>query len=62
MKYFFPQGLEKLTRAAPEWQLNTTTLLLDGNSLQRLDNIHTYQCVEKVGNAFNFPTKDIGEI
>ena len=43
------QGLKKLTRAAPEWQLNTTTLILDNNELQRLDNIHTFQCIEKVG-------------
>ncbi len=42
------RGLEKLSRAAPEWQLNTITLLLDGNNLQRLDNIHTFQCLEKV--------------
>lgn len=46
------QGLEKLTRAQPECQLNTTTLILDGNELQRLDNIHTYQCLEKVGTQF----------
>ena len=44
------QELEKLTRAVPEHQLNTTTLILDGNRLQRLDNIHTYQCIEKVGH------------
>ena len=42
------QGLEKLTRATPELILNTTTLILDENSLTRLDNIHTYQCLEKV--------------
>ena len=42
------QSLEKLTRATPELILNTTTLLLDKNSLTRLDNIHTYQCLEKV--------------
>eukprot|EP00095_Tigriopus_kingsejongensis_P008791 snap_masked-scaffold120_size336265-processed-gene-2.2 protein:Tk08791 transcript:snap_masked-scaffold120_size336265-processed-gene-2.2-mRNA-1 annotation:"centrosomal protein of 97 kda" len=42
------QNLEKLSRAAPEWQLNTTTLILDDNLLQRLDNIHTYQCLEKL--------------
>ena len=42
------QGLEKLRRAAPEWQLHTTTLILDDNNLQRMDNIHTYQCIEKV--------------
>ena len=41
-------GLEKLNRAAPDYVLNTTTLLLDDNCLQRLDNIHTYQCLEKV--------------
>lgn len=41
-------GLEKLNRAAPDYVLNTTTLLLDNNCLQRLDNIHTYQCLEKV--------------
>ena len=41
-------GLEKLNRAAPDYILNTTTLLLDNNCLQRLDNIHTYQCLEKV--------------
>ena len=42
------QSLEKLTRATPELILNTTTLVLDNNSLTRLDNIHTYQCLEKV--------------
>ena len=42
------QNLEKLTRARPEWQLNATTLILDDNQLQRLDNIHTFQCIEKV--------------
>ena len=42
------QSLEKLTRATPELILNTTTLVLDNNSLARLDNIHTYQCLEKV--------------
>ena len=41
-------GLEKLNRAAPDYVLNTTTLLLDDNCLQRMDNIHTYQCLEKV--------------
>lgn len=46
------QDLEKLTRAAPEWQLNTMTLILDHNNLQRLDNIHTFQCIEKVGMKF----------
>ena len=40
--------LEKLSRATPELILNTTTLVLDNNKLQRLDNIHTYQCLEKV--------------
>ena len=44
------QGLEKLTRATPELILNTTTLILNNNSLTRLDNIHTYQCLEKVKN------------
>jgi hypothetical protein len=28
------------------------TLILDNNSLQRLDNIHTYQCIEKVRPQF----------
>ena len=42
-------GLTKLSRAAPGYDLTTLTLLLDNNSLQRLDNIHTYQCLEKVG-------------
>ena len=41
-------GLTKLSRAAPGYDLTTLTLLLDNNSLQRLDNIHTYQCLEKV--------------
>lgn len=41
-------GLTKLSRAAPGYDLTTMTLLLDNNSLQRLDNIHTYQCLEKV--------------
>ena len=41
-------GLIKLSRAAPGYDLTTLTLLLDNNSLQRLDNIHTYQCLEKV--------------
>ena len=41
-------GLTKLNRAAPGYELTTMTLLLDNNSLQRLDNIHTYQCLEKV--------------
>ena len=40
--------LEKLSRATPELILNTTTLILDNNVLSRLDNIHTYQCLEKV--------------
>ena len=42
------QNMEKLGRAAPDFVLNTTTLLLDNNCLLRLDNIHTYQCLEKV--------------
>ncbi len=42
------QGLERVGRATRECELNTTTLVLDGNNLQRLDNIHTYQCLEKV--------------
>ena len=42
------KGLQKLSRAAKEWALNSTTLLLDNNALQRLDNIHTYECIEKV--------------
>ena len=42
------QQLEKLSRATPELILNTTTLVLDNNNLTRLDNIHTYQCLEKV--------------
>ena len=42
--------MEKLARATPELILNTTTLLLDTNKLTRLDNIHTYQCLEKVKN------------
>ena len=41
-------NIEKLSRATPELILNTTTLVLDNNSLTRLDNIHTYQCLEKV--------------
>ena len=44
-------SLDKLTRATPELILNTTTLLLDNNNLVRLDNIHTYQCLEKVNNS-----------
>ena len=44
-----------LTRATPELILNTTTLLLDKNKLTRLDNIHTYQCLEKV--PFSFSSK-----
>ena len=44
-------GLTKLSRAAPGYDLTTLTLLLDNNSLQRLDNIHTYQCLEKVLKA-----------
>ena len=50
------QGLEKLTRATPELILNTTTLILDNNSLSRLDNIHTYQCLEKVKNLLRVIT------
>ena len=46
------QELTKLLRAAPECTLNTMTLILDNNSLQRLDNIHTYQCIEKVRPQF----------
>ena len=42
------QNIEKLGRANSDVQLNVSTLILDGNSLQRLDNIHTYQCLEKV--------------
>ena len=42
------RGMEKLSRATPELILNTTTLLLDNNNLTRLDNIYTYQCLEKV--------------
>jgi len=45
------RGVEKLSRAAPEWQLDVTTLVLDGNKLQRLDNIHTFQCIEKVSDT-----------
>jgi len=37
-------------RATPQLVLNTTTLLLDNNNLSRLDNIHTYQCLEKVSS------------
>ena len=47
-------GLEKLSRAASGDVLNTTTLLLDNNCLQRLDNIHTYQCLEKVNTSSKF--------
>ena len=47
-------GLEKLNRAASDYVLNTTTLLLDNNCLQRLDNIHTYQCLEKVTLSSKF--------
>ena len=46
--------MEKLTRATPELILNTTTLLLDTNKLTRLDNIHTYQCLEKVKSEIYF--------
>jgi len=42
------QELTKLSRAAPDCTLATMTLILDNNSLLRLDNIHTYQCIEKV--------------
>ena len=42
------QGIEKLGRATDECQLNVSTLILDENELQRLDNIHTYHCLEKV--------------
>ena len=42
--------MEKLARATPELILNTTTLILDTNKLTRLDNIHTYQCLEKVNS------------
>ena len=45
-------GLTKLSRAAPGYELTTMTLLLDNNSLQRLDNIHTYQCLEKVRKMY----------
>ena len=44
----FTREMEKLARATPELILNTTTLILDTNKLTRLDNIHTYQCLEKV--------------
>ena len=47
------QGLRKLTRARPEWQLNATTLILDDNDLERLDNIHTFQCIEKLSAQKN---------
>ena len=47
--------MEKLARATPELILNTTTLLLDTNKLTRLDNIHTYQCLEKVKSEIYFP-------
>ena len=43
------QGIEKLGRATDECQLNVSTLILDANDLQRMDNIHTYHCLEKVG-------------
>ena len=51
------QALEKLTRATPELILNTTTLLLDNNNLVRLDNIHTYQCLEKVNRNIQYVVK-----
>ena len=53
------QELTKLTRAAPECTLNTMTLILDNNSLQRLDNIHTYQCIEKVRTSQRFYSENV---
>ena len=47
------QGIEKLGRATDEGQLNISTLILDANNLQRMDNIHTYQCLEKVNEFAN---------
>ncbi len=44
-------ALMKLSRATPNYELTAMTLLLDGNNLQRLDNIHTYQCLEKVNKS-----------
>ena len=48
------RGLEKLSRATPELVLNTTSIILDNNNLARLDNIHTYQCLEKVGIGMTY--------
>ena len=45
-------GLTKLSRAATGYDLTTLTLFLDNYSLQMLDNIHTYQCLEKVSTTF----------
>ena len=50
------KSLDKLTRATPELILNTTSLLLDNNNLVRLDNIHTYQCLEKVNRNIRSKT------
>ena len=47
------QGIEKLGRATDEGQLCISTLILDANNLQRMDNIHTYQCLEKVTEFAN---------
>ena len=47
------QGIEKLGRATDEGQLSISTLILDANNLQRMDNIHTYQCLEKVNEFAN---------
>ena len=44
------RDLEKLSRATDKDQLNTTTLILDDNKLQRLDYLHSYECLEKVGD------------
>ena len=52
---FFIVMIITIFRATPELILNTTTLLLDKNKLTRLDNIHTYQCLEKV--PFSFSSK-----
>ena len=54
--------LEKLSRATPELILNTTTLVLDNNKLQRLDNIHTYQCLEKVRQDRERATKCVQKL
>ena len=51
------KSLDKLTRATPELILNTTSLLLDNNNLVRLDNIHTYQCLEKVNRNIQYVVK-----